>query len=71
MMTDFEKYAALDRGISSMTLDRYQRATNAYIIQAQLLYLASTDEKADISLYFENVSLKNGSLLQRPASCWK
>lgn len=91
MMNDFEKYAVLDRGISTMTLDRYQRATNAYInpsiieerrlnatsidvfsrllmdrvvflgvpinddvaniIQAQLLYLASTDDKADISLY--------------------
>lgn len=90
-MTDFEKYAALDRGISGMTLDRYRKATDSYInptiieerrlnatsidvfsrllmdriifpgvpidddvaniIQAQLLYLSSTDGKADISIY--------------------
>lgn len=90
-MTDFEKYASLDRSISSMTLSRYGTTVNAYInpsiieerklniaamdvfsrlmmdriiflgveidpdvtniIQAQLLYLASVDDKADISLY--------------------
>jgi len=90
-MTDFEKFASLDRGISSMTLGRYRKASDAYInptiieerrlnatavdvfsrllmdriiflgvpvdddvaniIQAQLLYLASVDAKADISLY--------------------
>lgn len=90
-MTDFEKYASLDRSISSMTLSRYGAAVNAYInpsiieerklniaamdvfsrlmmdriiflgvgidpdvaniVQAQLLYLASVDDKADISLY--------------------
>lgn len=90
-MTDFEKYASLDRNISSMTLSRYGVAVNAYInpsiieerklniaamdvfsrlmmdriiflgvgidpdvaniVQAQLLYLASVDDKADISLY--------------------
>ena len=90
-MTDFEKYASLDRSISSMTLSRYGTAINAYInpsiieerklnivamdvfsrlmmdriiflgvgidpdvaniLQAQLLYLASVDDKADISLY--------------------
>lgn len=94
-MTDFEKYASLGRGISSMTLERYRKATDglsaayinptiieerrmnataidvfsrllmdrviflgvpidddvANIIQAQLLYLASQDEAADISMY--------------------
>ena len=90
-MTDFEKYASLDRNISSMTLSRYGAAVDAYInpsiieerklniaamdvfsrlmmdriiflgvaidpdvaniVQAQLLYLASVDDKADISLY--------------------
>lgn len=88
---DFERFASLDRGISSMTLHRYGSATDAYInpsiieerklnvasmdvfsrlmmdriiflgvpidddvaniIQAQLLYLASVDSQADISLY--------------------
>jgi len=87
-MTEFEKYAVKDRGISSMTLSRYssayinptiieERKMNvasmdvfsrlmmdriiflgvpidddvANIIQAQLLFLASTDAAADISLY--------------------
>lgn len=57
-MTDFEKYASLDRRISSMTLNRYGQFVDSYInpdvaniIQAQLLYLASVDDKADISLY--------------------
>ena len=87
-MTEFEKYAVKDRGISSMTLQRYssayinptiieERKMNvasmdvfsrlmmdriiflgvpidddvANIIQAQLLFLASTDSSADISLY--------------------
>lgn len=94
-MTDFEKYASLDRGISHMTLERYckgvsglssayinptiieERRLNATaidvfsrllmdrvifcgvpidddvanIIQAQLLYLSSVDEAADISMY--------------------
>ena len=93
-MTDFEKYASLDRNISSMTLSRYGAAVNAYInpsiieerklniaamdvfsrlmmdriiflgvgidpdvaniVQAQLLYLASVDDKADISLYLNS-----------------
>lgn len=88
---DFQKFASLDRGISSMTLDRYDRTVSAYInpsiieerklnvasmdvfsrlmmdriiflgvgidddvsniITAQLLYLASVDNQADISLY--------------------
>lgn len=88
---EFNKYATLGRGISSLTLDRYQKATDAYInptiieerklnmaqldvfsrllldrviwlgcpidddvaniVQAQLLFLASTDSNADISLY--------------------
>ena len=88
---DFQKFASLDRGISSMTLDRYHRTVSAYInpsiieerklniasmdvfsrlmfdriiflgvgidddvsniITAQLLYLASVDDQADISLY--------------------
>ena len=92
---DFERFASLDRGISTMTLYRYNNVTenhlNSYInpsiieerklnvasmdvfsrlmmdriiflgvpidddvaniIQAQLLYLASTDDQADISLY--------------------
>lgn len=90
-MDEFKKYAVKGMGLSSMTLDRYQRATDAYInptiieerklnvasmdvfsrlmmdriiflgvpidddvaniIQAQLLFLASTDPGADISLY--------------------
>lgn len=57
-MTDFEKYASLDRGISSMTLNSYGQFVDSYInpdvaniIQAQLLYLASVDDKAEISLY--------------------
>lgn len=90
-MTGFEKYASLDRGISSMTLNSYGQFVDSYInpaiieerkmnvatmnvfsrlmmdriiflgleinpdvaniIQAQLLYLASVDDKADISLY--------------------
>ena len=88
---EFEKFARLGRGISSLTLDRYRSATDSYInptiieerklnvasmdvfsrlmmdriiflgvpidddvaniIQAQLLFLASTDSNADISLY--------------------
>jgi ATP-dependent Clp protease protease subunit len=88
---DFQKFASLDRGINSMTLDRYDRTVSAYInpsiieerklnvasmdvfsrlmmdriiflgvgidddvsniITAQLLYLASVDDQADISLY--------------------
>lgn len=89
---EFEKFASKGRGISSMTLDRYQRAvTSSYInphiieerqlnvasmdvfsrlmmdriiflgvpidddvaniIQAQLLFLASSDNNSDISLY--------------------
>lgn len=90
-MTDFEKFAAKDRGISSMTLSRYGSALDAYInptiteerklnvaqmdvfsrlmmdriiflgvpidddvaniIQAQLLFLASNDSHADITMY--------------------
>lgn len=87
-MTDFEKFASLDRGIGTATLGRYRNAyinptiieerrlnatsidvfsrllmdrviflgvpiddDVANIIQAQLLYLASVDDKADISLY--------------------
>ena len=90
-MDEFKKYAVKGLGLSSMTLDRYQRATDAYInptiieerklnvasmdvfsrlmmdriiflgvpidddvaniVQAQLLFLASTDSNADISLY--------------------
>lgn len=86
-MTDFEKFATLDRRISGNTLSRYgsyinpsiieERKLNvasmdvfsrlmmdriiflgvpidddvANIIQAQLLFLSSTDSKADISLY--------------------
>lgn len=89
--TEFEKFACLDRGISSMNLARYSAATDNYInptiieerklnmsqidvfsrllmdriiflgvpidddvaniIQAQLLFLASTDPKADITMY--------------------
>lgn len=89
--TEFEKFAALDRGISSMTLHRYGTAFNNYInptvieerrmnmtsidvfsrlmmdriiflgvpidddvaniVQAQLLFLSSSDASADISLY--------------------
>ena len=90
-MNEFEKYASLDRGISSTTLGRYSAAVDRYInptiieerkmnvaqldvmsrllmdrilflgvpidddvaniIVAQLLFLASQDDKADISLY--------------------
>jgi len=89
--SEFEKYARLDRRISSTALQRYESAHDSYInptiieerklnvasmdvfsrlmmdriiflgvpidddvaniIQAQLLFLASTDRKADISLY--------------------
>ena len=88
---EFRRYAALDRGISSMTLHRYESVLDGYInptiteerklnvaqmdvfsrlmmdriiflgvpidddvaniIQAQLLFLSSTDSHADISLY--------------------
>ena len=91
MTNDFEKFASLGRGISSMTLGRYSAAIDKYInptiieerrmnvasmdvfsrllmdriiflgvpidddvaniIQAQLLFLASQDSKADITLY--------------------
>ncbi len=92
MNTDFEKFARLDQGISSMTLSRYSNAVMdgyvnptiieerklnvaqldvfsrllmdrviylgteinddvANIIQAQLLWLASMDSKADITMY--------------------
>ncbi|MBQ6253393.1 MAG: ATP-dependent Clp endopeptidase proteolytic subunit ClpP [Bacteroidales bacterium] len=90
-MDEFKKYAVKGLGLSSMTIDRFQKATDAYInptiieerkmnvasmdvfsrlmmdriiflgvpidddvaniIQAQLLFLASTDPSADISLY--------------------
>lgn len=86
-MTEFEKFAALDRRISTNTLERYSNYINpsiieerklnvasmdvfsrlmmdriiflgvpidddvANIIQAQLLFLTSTDPKADISMY--------------------
>lgn len=90
-MTDFEKFARSEAGISSLTLHDYHSATASYInpsiieerrlnvasmdvfsrllmdrviflgvpidddvaniIQAQLLFLASTDSSADISLY--------------------
>ena len=88
---DFERFESLDRGISPMTLHRYNNVTSSYInpsiieerklnvasmdvfsrlmmdriiflgvgidddvsniITAQLLYLASIDDQADISLY--------------------
>ncbi len=91
MDKEFKKYAVKGLGLSSMTLERYQSAIDAYInpsiieerklnvasmdvfsrlmmdriiflgvaidddvaniVQAQLLYLASTDSNADISLY--------------------
>ena len=91
MNKEFNKYARLEQGISSMTLHRYESAVHGYInpsiieerklnvasmdvfsrlmmdriiflgvqidddvaniIQAQLLFLASNDDKSDISLY--------------------
>ena len=91
MEREFDKYARLHCGISSMTLHRYESAADAYInptvieerklnvasmdvfsrllmdriiflgvpidddvaniIQAQLLFLASTDSSADVSIY--------------------
>ena len=91
MNNEFNKYARLEQGISSMTLHRYESTVNRYInpsiieerklnvasmdvfsrlmmdriiflgvpidddvaniIQAQLLFLASNDDKSDISLY--------------------
>lgn len=51
---EFDKFARRHQGISSTTLSRYQSAVDAYInpsIIAQLLFLASVDPKADISLY--------------------
>ena len=93
-MTEFERFANLDRGIGTATLSRYGAAMDAYInptvieerklnatsidvfsrllmdrviwlgcpidddvaniIQAQLLFLSSTDPKADISLYINS-----------------
>ena len=44
---DFQKFASLDRGISSMTLDRYHRTVSAYInpsiIEERKLNIASMD----------------------------
>ncbi len=94
MATDFEKYARLHRGISGMSLQRFNSLTSAYInptiieerqlnvaamdvfsrlmmdriiflgvpinddvaniIQAQLLYLDSTESKSDIQLYINS-----------------
>ena len=94
MNTEFDKFARLDQGISSSTLDSYKSIVSSYInptiieerklnvasmdvfsrlmmdriiflgvsidddvaniIQAQLLFLASTDAKADISLYINS-----------------
>ena len=91
MNKEFQKYAVLEHGISSMTMHRYQSVMDGYInptiieerklnvasmdvfsrlmmdriiflgvpidsdvaniIQAQLLFLASTDSSSDISLY--------------------
>ena len=91
MDREFDRYARLEHGISSMTLHRYESACDSYInptiieerklnvasmdvfsrllmdriiflgvpidddvaniIQAQLLFLASTDSKADVSIY--------------------
>ena len=91
MNKEFQKYAVLEHGISSMTMHRYQSVMDGYInptiieerklnvasmdvfsrlmmdriiflgvpidddvaniIQAQLLFLASTDSASDISLY--------------------
>lgn len=91
MNKEFEKFARSEAGVSSMTLSRYEAASNSYInpsiieerklnvasmdvfsrlmmdriiwlgvpvdddvaniLQAQLLFLASTDPKADISMY--------------------
>ncbi len=91
MDKEFKKFAVKGQGVAPMTLDRYEKATDAYInptiieerklnvasmdvfsrlmmdriiflgvpidddvaniIQAQLLFLASTDSTADISLY--------------------
>lgn len=96
-MTEFEKYASLDRGINSTTLGRYSNCISARsgyisptiiedrkmnvasmdvfsrlmadriiflgvpidddvanIITAQLLFLASTDPKADINMYINS-----------------
>lgn len=47
MTKDFEKYASLDRGISSMTLDRYSSAINSYInptiIEERKLFATAID----------------------------
>ena len=91
MNKEFNKYAVLEHGISSMTMHRYQQAVDSYInptiieerklnvasmdvfsrlmmdriiflgvpidsdvaniVTAQLLFLASTDNSSDISLY--------------------
>ena len=58
---EFNKFAWMHQGISSTTLSRYESAVDAYINPsiieerklnvAQLLFLASVDPKADISLY--------------------
>ena len=94
MATDFEKYARLHKGISGISLHRFNSLTSAYInptiieerqlnvaamdvfsrlmmdriiflgvpitddvaniIQAQLLYLDSTESKSDIQLYINS-----------------
>ena len=94
MNTEFDKFARLDQGIGSLTLDSYKSIVSSYInptiieerklnvasmdvfsrlmmdriiflgvgidddvaniIQAQLLFLASTDPKADISIYINS-----------------
>lgn len=93
-MNEFEKFASMNRGISTNTIHRYNAAQNSYInpsvieerrmnvasmdvfsrllmdriiflgvpidddvaniIQAQLLFLASTDPKADIEMYINS-----------------
>lgn len=93
-MTEFERFASLDKGIGTATLGRYGAALGSYInptvieerklnatsidvfsrllmdrgiwlgcpidddvaniVQAQLLFLASVDPKADISLYINS-----------------
>ena len=63
---EFNKFAWMHQGISSTTLSRYESAVDAYINPsiieerklnvAQLLFLASVDPKADISLYLNTPS---------------
>ena len=56
MQNEFRKYATMHRGISSLSLDRYNSQATSYISptiieERQLLFLESVDSKKDIQIY--------------------